>query len=225
MDKILKEIRSLCFQCKDLDKAILFGSRARGTHDASSDYDLALYFNPKNNDTTSKSKMNLLHTLDDLACLQKIDVVFVSKQTDSKLLENIKKEGVVFMERSSKQINFACAVARLEEAVELCQENPCDFFYDGLIQRFEFSTELAWKTCQEHLSALGFTTVHGPKPVMREAFSAGLIEKDEIWISLLSDRNLTSDIYDERTAREIAQRVMTDYLIEFRKLKEKLCDN
>lgn len=128
------------------------------------------------------------------------------------------------MERSSKKANFVRAVKRLEEAVKLCEENPCDFYFDALIQRFEFSTELAWKSCKEHLRDLGYTEVNGPKPVMREAFSAGLIEEDEIWISILSDRNLTSHIYDEETAREIAGRVMGDYLESFRKLMERLCE-
>lgn len=223
MDKILKEMRKICMNSKGLNKAVLFGSRARGTHVPTSDYDLALYFDPQQIETFTKSKMSLLHSLEEVECLQKIDVVFVSGHTDDQLLENIQKEGVILMERSSKQMNFARAVARLEEAVKLCEENPCDFYYDGLIQRFEFSTELAWKTCKEHLSSLGFTEIHGPKPVMREAFVAGLIDADDIWISILSDRNLTSHIYDEQTAREIAQRVICDYVEEFRKLSTKLC--
>ncbi|MFI3255290.1 MAG: HI0074 family nucleotidyltransferase substrate-binding subunit [Eubacteriales bacterium] len=221
MNKIIQEIRKICKNCPDLSKAVLFGSRGRGTHQPTSDFDLALYLNEN---SPSKTKMTLLHLLDEVDCLQKIDVLFVTEKTDGKLLENIEKEGVVLMERSSKKANFVRAVKRLEEAVKLCEENPCDFYFDALIQRFEFSTELAWKSCKEHLRDLGYTEVNGPKPVMREAFTAGLIEEDEIWISILSDRNLTSHIYDEETAREIAGRVMGDYLESFRKLMERLCE-
>ncbi len=92
-----------------------------------------------------------------------------------------------------------------------------------MIQRFEFSAELAWKTCKEHLQDLGYTEVNGPKPVMREAFAARLIEDDEIWISILSDRNLTSHIYDEETAKEIAGRVMGEYMGAFQKLVGRIC--
>lgn len=221
MKKIIEKIISICQSCPDLKKAVLFGSRGRGNYKSTSDYDIALYLKA---DAPSTIKMKLLYLLDEVDCLQKIDALFVTDKIDEKLLENIEKEGVVLMERSSKKENFLRAVKRLEEAVKLCQENPCDFYYDALIQRFEFSTELAWKTCKEHLQELGYTEINGPKPAMREAFSAGLIEEDEIWISILTDRNLTSHIYDEETAREIALRVMGDYVGVFRKLAMAICE-
>lgn len=219
MEHILKKITAICFQYPDIQKAVLFGSRGRGTHQATSDFDLAFYLqeNPE-----GKTQIHLAHALEELDCLQKIDVVFISSHTDPHLLENIQKEGVTLMERHSKLDNLKRAVERLEEAIAICQETPNDFYYDGLIQRFEFSTELAWKTCKEYLENLGYTQVHGPKPVMREAFSAGLIGEDAIWIAILTDRNLTSHIYDVETARAIAHRVITEYGSEFAKLVDTL---
>lgn len=221
MNHILKKISHICFQFPDVEKVVLFGSRGRGNHRPTSDFDLACYLSEKKN---PKTTLHLAHALEELDCLQKIDLVFVTEETDKKLLENIQKEGVNIMERRSKLDNFIRAVERLEEAVTLCEENPSDFYYDGLIQRFEFSTELAWKTCKEHLSHLAYPEVHGPKPVMREAFSAGLIQEDEIWISILTDRNLTSHIYEEKIARAIAKRVMTEYIFAFRTLVERLSE-
>ncbi len=126
MNKIIQEITKICQNCININKVVLFGSRARGTHQSTSDFDLALYLNPE---TPAKTKTNLLYLLDEIDCLQKIDVLFVTKKTNQRLLENIEKEGVVLMEHNSKKENFMCAVKRLEEAVKLCEENPCDFYF------------------------------------------------------------------------------------------------
>ena len=93
---------------------------------------------------------------------------------------------------------------------------------DGLIQRFEFCCELAWKTCREYLIGLGYEEINGPKPVMREAFANHLIDDDRIWIELLNDRNRTSHIYDEETAVEIGENIIEKYLVAFEKLLGKL---
>lgn len=213
MEKILQQVTQICQSYDDVKKLILFGSRARGDHSLTSDFDVAVYLKSK-----SQRKTSLLHALDEVDCLQKIDIVLVSDKTDSILLKQIERDGIILMERTTKLENFKKAVLRLEEAVALCQENPCSFYFDALIQRFEFSTELAWKTCKEHLQEQGFTEVNGPKPVMREAFSAGLIADGDIWISILTDRNRTLHIYDEDTAREIAENVMGAYLPAFQNL-------
>ena len=43
--------------------------------------------------------------------------------------------------------NFCNAVARLQEAVDALDQHPSDTVVrDGVIQRFEFTFELAWKS-------------------------------------------------------------------------------
>ncbi len=225
MEKILQQITQICQSYGSVTKAVLFGSRARGDHAPTSDFDLALFLKSNQSSPPQKQEtLPLLHELDEVDCLQKLDIVLVTENTDSTLLQNIEREGIVLVERKSKLENLKRAVLRLEEAVALCQENPCSFYFDALIQRFEFSTELAWKTCKEYLQDQGFTEVNGPKPVMREAFSARLIEEGDIWISILTDRNRTSHIYDEDTAGEIARNVMNQYLLAFQKLVVKLSE-
>lgn len=213
MNEVLQNIKAICKQYPELKKALLFGSRARGNHSHTSDYDIALYFAPNSSPPTF-----LLHALEEIHCLQKIDVVLISSETSADLLENIQKEGVILMERHTKLENYTRALGRLQEAVALCKENPSPFYFDALIQRFEFTTELAWKTCKERLEEDGYLEVNGPKPVMREAFSAGLLENEDIWLSILTDRNRTSHIYDESTASQIAQQIISCYLSAFEQL-------
>lgn len=49
-----------------------------------------------------------------------------------------------------------------------------------------------------------------------------LIDQENIWIELLSDRNKTSYVYDERTAAEISKRICDTYLQFFKQLKTAL---
>ena len=81
---------------------------------------------------------------------------------------------------------------------------------DATIQRFEFSVELFWKLLKRLLLDLGQETNY-PKAVLREAFSAGLIHQEQVWIRMLDDRNETSHTYDEELADAIYGRIKTTY--------------
>ena len=95
--------------------------------------------------------------------------------------------------------------------------------FSGVIQRFEFCTELAWKTTREYLIDQGYNEgVDSPKAVMRKAYSAGLIENEQGWIELLNARNLTSHIYDEETAQRVFAMIQDDFLPLFRQLADAL---
>lgn len=78
-----------------IEKIVLFGSRARGDHKPASDIDLAIFLLPEFN-----SIGLITSEFDDLNTLLKIDTVFINEQIDPKLLENIKKEGVILYERA-----------------------------------------------------------------------------------------------------------------------------
>ncbi|WP_367142724.1 HI0074 family nucleotidyltransferase substrate-binding subunit [Desulfosporosinus sp.] len=67
-----------------------------------------------------------------------------------------------------------------------------DLLRDGVIQRFEFTFELAWKTLKAVFEDEGLIGLNSPKTVLREAFAMGLIQDDELWLTMLSDRNSTS---------------------------------
>lgn len=78
-----------------IEKIVLYGSRARGDHKASSDIDLAVFPLPEFN-----NRGRLTSDFDDLETLLKMDIVLIGNQTDEKLLENISREGVTVYERS-----------------------------------------------------------------------------------------------------------------------------
>jgi nucleotidyltransferase substrate binding protein (TIGR01987 family) len=70
---------------------------------------------------------------------------------------------------------------------------------DATIQRFEFTIELFWKTLKAILESKG-VAVQYPKDVLREAFKGHLINDEDQWLQMLTDRNLTSHTYDEQLA-------------------------
>lgn len=196
---------------------ILFGSRARGDYRQRSDIDIAVFSMPAENHGRFTDEIESLPTLLDF------DIVFVSDSTDSKLLANINKDGVVIMSKFDEKFSKYCeAVARLKEAVADYDRLKISSVRDGAIQRFEFCTELAWKTARESLADSGYIDLNSPKDVMRKAFSAGLIDDDSAWIDILNSRNLTSHVYDEETAQKIFEDIKTKYITQFDALINKL---
>ncbi len=213
-DAVLEKLVELLTSFGKINKAVLFGSRARGDNDPKSDYDVAVYLEEPDDIWRLRS------FFDDADTLCKIDLVSVDGRLPSKLRENIEKEGIVIMERKSKRENYGKAVLSLKKAIEEYQKAPYDTMRDGVIQRFEFTAELAWKACREYLKEIGYAEINGPKPVMREAFSYGIIENEETWLRILTDRNLTSHVYSDDTANEIFSRISTRYIYEFEALSE-----
>jgi len=202
-------------------KIILFGSRARGDHHSRSDIDLAVYGIPLN-----KQGSFSLALEDELNTLLKLDIVHITEHSDAKLLANIEKDGVVLMEKMlTKYENFCKAFERLKEAVNEYEQTHSTTVRDGVIQRFEFTCELAWKSTREYLLEQGFIDVNSPKATMKEAFSCGLIDNDVAWSTLLTDRNLTSHIYDELTAEQIYERILKQHISSFEYLIVKLKEN
>lgn len=110
--------------------------------------------------------------------------------------------------------NYKRAVAQLAQAVQAYSQKPDDALYrDGLIQRFEFSVELAWKSMKEYMEDQGVVlTIASPRGILKEAYAIGVIDDAGQWNQILTARNLTSHVYDEKTADGIARQVCEDFL-------------
>lgn len=190
-------------------KLVLFGSRARGDNTPRSDIDLAVYGMPEENRA-------LFHMdAEDLPTLLRLDIVHVRPGMDEKFLRNIERDGVILMGKfEEKYTKFQDAVLRLREALTEYEATPTSTVRDGTIQRFEFCAELAWKTLREYLLEQGYTGINSPKATIRQGFAEGAVT-DEAWLALLDDRNLTSHVYDDKTAAEIFEKIKGKYLTLF----------
>lgn len=112
------------------------------------------------------------------------------------------------------------AVLKLKEALEEDSSNP--LLYDGVMQRFEFTYELAWKLMKLYLEFEGIATVNSPRTAFKEAFAAGIITDGEIWMDMINSRNLTVHTYNEQMAKDIYNKVKDEYYPVFAALASKL---
>ncbi|NLT94592.1 MAG: nucleotidyltransferase [Clostridia bacterium] len=117
--------------------------------------------------------------------------------------------------------NYKKALNRLIDGIKRFDEND-DLLRDGLIQRFEFTFELAWKTLKSVFAEEGLTGLNSPKTVLREALIAELINDEELWLDMLKDRNSTAHIYSEQIAKKICNKIKSKYVNELQGLAEKI---
>ncbi len=86
-----------------------------------------------------------------------------------------------------------------------------DIVKQGLIQSFEFTHELAWKTIKDYADYQGNTEITGSRDAIRYAANANLIADGHTWMDMIASRNKTSHTYNEETANEIFKNIITEY--------------
>jgi len=116
--------------------------------------------------------------------------------------------------------NYRKALARLQKFIDKGELSELE--EQGLIKAFEYTYELAWNTIKDFLEYKGQTDIYGSRDAIRKAFELGLIDDGESWMDMLKSRNKTSHTYNEETAREICQAVVTVYYSLLKQLKVKL---
>ena len=219
LDHLLAKISKIGME-SNINKVILFGSRARGDNNEKSDYDIAFV----SSNLTPRLKCTVIEKIDEIDTVHKIDVVFLSNLNgNDELTINIKRDGKILMSKfETKFNNFKNALQKLKDGISDYDKAKIETIRDGVIQRFEFTTELAWKSVREYLLTEGIIDINTPKTVMKEAFSAGIISNEQGWLQILNDRNATSHIYDEEEAVEIFDRIITQHINLFNELFVKL---
>jgi nucleotidyltransferase substrate binding protein (TIGR01987 family) len=117
--------------------------------------------------------------------------------------------------------NYQKAFTQLSRFLEKKDLNEME--EQGLIQAFEYTFELAWKTLQDFLEQRGgYLEIKGPRPVIMKAFQDGYLDNGEKWMEMLNDRNRTVHTYDEKIAHEISSAIISDYYALLKDLDNKL---
>jgi len=115
--------------------------------------------------------------------------------------------------------NYSKAYISLLESDDALKKEPDNgFIKDSVIQRYEYTIELAWKLMKDYLEEQGFIDVTSPKKVIRKAFEERLIQDGNGWIAALNGRNITSHAYDETKANEVIKDISEKYILLFRDL-------
>ena len=138
------------------------------------------------------------------------------------------KQDIRWQQRFS---NYRKALAKLTQAVNLLSvqverdESVDELLQEGLIQRFEYTHELAWKVMKDYAEYQGYTDVRGSRDAIRKALEMNLID-DRRWMETIEDRNLTSRYCENKELTEVLDRIENVYYPmfgAFKKKMEKLC--
>lgn len=105
------------------------------------------------------------------------------------------------------------AYSRFSEGLEALED---DLDRDGVIQRFEHTFELVWKTLKISLEKMGLRAT-SPKDIFRIAAREGFIADPKVWFVFLELRNLASHVYREEYAKKVA-----DSFVDFKNETEKV---
>lgn len=126
--------------------------------------------------------------------------------------------------------NFVKALEKLKQAVAYINRNLPDdeaddddldeevldeMIKEGLIQRFEYTHELAWNVMKDYAAYQGNAKVGGSRDATREAFQLNLISDGQVWMDMIGSRNKTTHTYDEETANEIYTQILRAYYPAF----------
>jgi len=130
--------------------------------------------------------------------------------------------------KHSKRSSFVNAVNRLQGAVQQQAQQGIvgDMMRDAIIQRFEFTLEVAWKYMRFILLEDGILKdeVVSPKKTIQSAFANGLISDGSVWIQMIGYRNILSHVYDETETVILEDKIRNGYLQVFKQLIEKTID-
>ena len=117
--------------------------------------------------------------------------------------------------------NFGKALKQLESAC--AKKEYTDLERAGLVQMFEFTFELTWKTLKDLLYYEGFD-VKTPREAIRRAFDADYLDEAdaESLLDGLEKRNLLCHTYEEDTAQEAVSLITERYAPVFRRVYDRL---
>jgi nucleotidyltransferase substrate binding protein (TIGR01987 family) len=118
--------------------------------------------------------------------------------------------------------NYGRAFSLLREGVEQLEERDLSQLErEGLIQRFGYTWELAWKTISDYL-AYGGVTVSPitPRTVLRAAFEACVIDRGDDWMAALDARNKMSHTYNFAVFEQVIDQIRARFLDLFDGLYE-----
>jgi nucleotidyltransferase substrate binding protein, HI0074 family len=107
--------------------------------------------------------------------------------------------------------NFENATKRLRAALEY-DPLELDIALDAVIQRFEFTFEMAWKSVKLAAKTVGYDC-KSPKGCLKLAYRMGWIKDEEKWLELLEARNLTSHTYDQEIAMDVYETIKENFQV------------
>lgn len=114
--------------------------------------------------------------------------------------------------------NFDKAFKQLESAIEEL-DLLSDLEKEGLVQRFEYTFELSWKTLKDYLESQDVEAKF-PRDAIKKGFQYEIVDNGEIWMEMLEKRNLMAHTYDEEIFQTAVQQISNLFFPEIKKLHQ-----
>jgi nucleotidyltransferase substrate binding protein (TIGR01987 family) len=115
--------------------------------------------------------------------------------------------------------NFERALRLLREAMINGPDALNQLEKEGVIQRFEYCFELAWKTVKDYMEANGVVfDVVMPRQVIKDAFAAKVLNDGATWIAMLDHRNLLAHTYNPAVFEQAVAAIHQRYLPQLEQL-------
>ncbi len=112
-------------------------------------------------------------------------------------------------------VNYERAFLKLKEGIDLYAEEANDLEKEGIIQRFEFTHELAWKVMKDFLESKGIMGIIGSRDATRLSFQNDLIENGDVWMQMIESRNRTVHTYQDSILEVEYVKIVEDYYRAF----------
>ena len=118
--------------------------------------------------------------------------------------------------------NYNKALNQLSEGITNNGVNPASIIKEGIIQRFKFTHELAWKVMKDYLEYKGYQNVSGSRTATREAFNKGLLTRGQVWMDMIESRNNTVHTYNENILEDEFKNIVNNYFQVFIEFQTKM---
>ncbi|MCW3807994.1 nucleotidyltransferase substrate binding protein [Plebeiibacterium marinum] len=122
-------------------------------------------------------------------------------------------EAIEYIKKEHKKNDLETEIEETEDTLE-------EIIKEGLIQRFEYTYEMAWNVMKDYALYQGNSDIGGSRDAIRFAFSTKLIENGDMWMDMIKSRIKTSHTYNEGTANEIYLKIINEYHFAFQAFKE-----
>jgi len=99
-----------------------------------------------------------------------------------------------------------------------------EFIISGIIDKFYIQFELAWKVLKELLRYEGDSIANtgSPREIIKASYAVYEFIDEDIWLSMLRERNNMTHIYDGNEAKELVRNILDKYIPTFCLMKEEI---
>jgi nucleotidyltransferase substrate binding protein (TIGR01987 family) len=119
--------------------------------------------------------------------------------------------------------NFEKALHRLGEVIQKAEEeNLSELEQEGLLQRFEYTWEMAWLVLKDYFEMQGEVGINGARDAFRMALRRELLDEESAssLMRSIETRNMTSHGYNPENAEKAYQRIIDSHYDAFRNLQD-----